>query len=239
MSITQRLLDRFTASTNYLKNKVTTAEIKSNQSFEKELMQSSTIRKPVRPARLFSIPNHKDLESTKAKGIFYSDKSKKLRRCSGALLIRREDMSKTVHRKLLKSENHLHFISNFESCEDNEMSQEEVHSQILNDSNLHENETASENFSPRSSSQHEPPYIFDSPPRSQIVTLSQICANPPGAPRALFRLKSNSYVPPPFYGAHMHQSSSELDKSSMEEETSDNDESDFSFLADQIEFYRA
>jgi len=236
MSIIQRLLDRFTASTNYLKNKVTTAEIKSNQSFEKELMQSSTIRKPARPALLFSIPNHKELESTKAKGVLYFDKCKKLRRCCGAGLMRREDMSKTDHRKLLKSENHLYFISNFESHEDNKMSQEDVHSQVLNDSNLHENETAPKNFLPRSSSQHEPPYIFCSPPRSQIVTRSQICANPPGAPRGLFRLKSNSYVPPPLYGAHMHQSSSEFDKSSMEEETSDSDESGFSFLADQIEF---
>jgi len=235
-SITPRVLDGFTTLTNYLKNKVTTAQIKSNQSFVKELMQNSTIKKPVRPARLLSISNHTDLENTKRNGAFYSDKSKKMKRCSGDGLMTREDMSKTDHGKLLKSESQHFVMSNFERLEDNKMSEEEVHSQDLNNSNIHENQTAPENFSSGSSSQHEPPFIFGSPPRSKIVTLSQICANPPGAPRALFGLKSNSFLPSPLYLAQMHFSSSELDESSIEKESSDNDGSGFSFLADQIEF---
>lgn len=239
IGITPRLVDRCTTSNDYLESKVTTEEMKSvlhqNQSFEKTLTRSSITRKPMKPSRLFSIAIHKDLGSTKRKNAFYYEQNKKFRRCSKTGLLTREDMSKTNSRKLSKSENQICLISNLKlsdkSYEDSKLSDEEgVYSQVFNNYNLNETKTAPEIFSPRSSSQYEVPFVFSSPPPSQIVTLAQIRAKPPGAPRAVLKQEINSFVPSPLYRiTHANQSSSELDDTSMEKEPSNNDRISFSF----------
>jgi len=204
-----------------------------NKSFEKEPTRSPDMKKHVLPSRLFSTPTHKDLESTKRRGICYTKYGKKLRLCSETVLMTREEISKMYHEKLSKSENQLFSIS---STETNKHSEEGVHKQDLSNSNLYEDKTFAENFSDRSSSHLEPPFNFSSPPQSQIVTRSQIIANPPGAPnkqvnlslapRALFREESNFLVPFPLNQRRQeHLSSSELDDTSMaSKEPSDNDE---------------
>jgi len=209
-----------------------------HQSFEIEPKRSSDMRKLVRPVRLFSTPIRMDLENTKRRGVYYTDQSKKLRRRSETELMTREGMSKMHHEKLLKSENHFFSVSNIETHEDNKHSEDGVHKEDLNNSNLYKDKTFADNFLPRSSSQHEPEFSFCSPPQSQIVTLSQILANRPGAPRALFREKSNSYAPSPFnLRKQAHLSSNELDDTSMEKESSENDERNFAFdLSGKLEF---
>jgi len=187
----------------------TTAELK-NTFIEKELKRR--FRKPFRPSRLFSVPNHKDLGSTKRNSVLHSDQSKKLSSSSGNGLMMRKDMSKTPHRKLSESENHNFLISNPKSYEDSMLSEEECHCQVLKNSN-HISETSPQ--TPRSLSRHQPQFVYCSPPPSRIVTRSQLRANPPGAPRALFRFEMNSYVPSLLYQmTQEHQSSSELDDTS-------------------------
>jgi len=203
--------------------------------FEIEPTRSSEMRKHVRPSRLFSTPTNKDLDCTKRKGFYYTGPSKKWQQCKETELMTRNETSKIYHDKLSTSENQFFSISNIET-HDNKQAEDGIHKQDLNNSNLHKDKTFAENFSLRSS-QHEPTFIFSSPPRSQIVTRSQIIANPPGAPRALFRKKSYLHAPSPLnLRKQAHLSSSELDHSWMETESSDNDESSFAFLCRKLEF---
>jgi len=188
----------------------------------------SKMGKPGRPLRLFSTPTRKDLESTERKGVFYSDQSKKLQRCSETELLTRDEISNIFHEKLSKLENQCFSISDIETY---------VNKQAEEDKHNSKDKTFAENFSLRSSSQHQPPFIFSSPPRSQIVTHSQILANPPGAPRALFWEKSKSHVASPLnLRKQAHLSSSELDDSSMQKESSDTDESNFAVLCRTLKF---
>jgi len=216
------------------KHQVTTGKciLSQHHPFGIEPTRSSEMRKHVRQSRLFSTPTNKDLESTKRKGFYYTDRSKKLQRCKETELMTRNETSKIYHDKLSTSENQFFSISNTET-HDNKQAEEGVHKQDLNNSNLYKDKTFAENFSLRS----EPTFIFSSPPRSQIVTRSQIIANPPGAPRALFREKSDSHVPSPLnLRKQAHLSSNELDHTSMEKESSDNDESSFAFPCRKLEF---
>jgi len=219
------------------KHQVTTGKciiLSHHHPFEIEPTRSSEMRKHVRPSRLS--PTNKDLECTKRKGFYYTDRSKQLQRCKETELISRNETSKIYHDKLSTSENQFVSISNIET-HDNTQAEEGVHTQDLNKSNLYKDKTFAENFTLMSSSQHEPPFIFSSPPRSQIVTRSQIIANPPGAPRALFREKSDSHVPSLLnLRKQAHLSSIELDETSMEKESSDNDESSFAFPCRKLEF---
>jgi len=156
-----------------------------HQPLEIEPTLSSEMRKPGRPLRLFSTTTRKDLESTERKGVFYSDQGKKLQRCSETELLTRDEMSSIFHEKLSKLENQFFSISDIETYDNKQAEEDKQNSK---------DKTFAENFSLRSSSQHQPPFIFSSPPRSQIVTHSQIIANAPGAPRALFREESKSHV---------------------------------------------
>jgi len=212
------------------KHQVTTCEcfLSQHQPLEIEPTLSSEMRKPGRPLRLFSTPTRKDLESTERKGVFYSGQSKKLQRCSEIELLTRDEMSNIFHEKLSKLQNHFFSMSDIETYDNKQAEEDKQNSK---------HKTFAENFSLRSSSQHQPPFIFSSPPRSQIVTHSQIIANPPGAPRALFREKSKSHVPSPVnLRKQAHLSSSELDDTSMEKESSDTDEGNFAVLCRKLEF---
>jgi len=217
---TRSLLDVGTPN----KHQVTTSEsfFSEHQPLEIEPTLSSKMGKPGRPLRLFSTPIRKDLESTERKGLFFSDQSKKLPRCSGTELLTKDETSNIFHEKLSKLENQFFSISDIET-HDNKQAEE--------DKQNSKDKTFAENFSLRSSSQHQPPFIFSSPRRSQIVTRSQIIANPPGAPRAkrMYPLLLN-------LRKQAHLSSSQLDDTSMEKESSDTDESNYAFLCRKLEF---
>jgi len=206
------------------KHQVTTGEcfFSKHQPFEIE----PTLR-PGRPLRLFSTPTRKDLESTERKGLFYSDQSKKLQRCIETELLTKDETSNIFHEKLSKLENQFFSISDIET---------HYNKQAEEDKQNSKDKTFAENFSLRSSSQHQPPFILSSPPQSKIVTLSQIIANPPGAPRVSFREKSNRHLSLVNLGKQAHLSSSELGDTSMEKESSDNNESSFAFVCRKLEF---
>jgi len=222
---TRSLLDVGTPN----KHQVTTGEcfLSQHQPLEIKPTLSPDMRKSGRPSRLFSTPTRKDLESTERKGVFYSDQSKKLQRCSETELLTRDEMSNIFHEKLSKLENQFFSISDIET---------HYNKQAEEDKQNSKDKTFAENFSLRSSSQHQPPFIFSSPRRSQIVTRSQIIANPPGAPRALFRKVKRMYPLLLNLRKQAHLSSSQLDDTSMEKESSDTDESNYAFLCRKLEF---